>query len=139
MKPDQKPLILGPQEGRRYACGPMTAVFKADGDETDGRYSVSEWTVAPHSPGPGPHTHDENEELFLVTEGTLAILVGEDWIDAPRGSFIRIPAGTVHDFENRSDMPATLFNVYLPGAFEPMMPAIVEWFAAQERGEPQKA
>jgi mannose-6-phosphate isomerase-like protein (cupin superfamily) len=107
----------------------MTAVFKADGTETGDRYSVSEWVVAPHSPGSGPHSHESNEELFLVTEGVMSIRIGDDWIEAPRGTFIRVPAGVVHDFENRSSQPATLFNVYLPGGFEPMMPEIVSWFA----------
>ncbi|MGH7451273.1 MAG: cupin domain-containing protein [bacterium] len=129
MIPDTQPIILFPEKGRRYACGPMTAVFKADDIETGDRYSVSEWTVAPHSPGSGPHSHESNEELFLVTDGTMAIRVGDQWIDAPRGTFVRIPAGVVHDFENRTDHAATLFNVFLPGGFEPMMPAIVSWFA----------
>lgn len=128
MKPT--PIILPPGEGRSYDCGPMRAVFKADGAETAERYSVSEWTVAPHSPGSGPHAHDQSDELFLVTDGTMAVRVGDDWIEAGRGAFIRIPAGTVHDFENRTDLPATLFNVFLPGAFEHLMPEIVKWFAS---------
>lgn len=123
------PIILPPGCGRSYDCGPMRAVFKADGAETAARYSVSEWTVAPHSPGSGPHSHEENEELFLITEGALAVRVGDDWVDAVRGTFIRIPAGTIHDFENRTDQPATLFNVFIPGAFEHLMPDIVRWFA----------
>lgn len=126
--PTEQPIILQPGEGRRYACGPMAAVFKADGDECASRYSVSEWTVAPRSPGPGAHAHEANEELFLVTDGVLSIRVGDDWIEAPRGAFIRVPAGVLHDFENRTDAPATLFNVFLPGGFEPSMPSIVDWF-----------
>ena len=59
-----------------------------------------------------------NEELFLVTEGVLTFLVGEDWIDAPAGTFLRIPAGVTHDFANRTDAPATAFNVFVPGGFE---------------------
>jgi mannose-6-phosphate isomerase-like protein (cupin superfamily) len=127
-------LVLLPGRGRAYECGPMRAVFKADGAETAGRYSVSEWTVAPHSPGSGPHSHDESDEIFLITEGTLAVRVGDDWVDAPRGTFIRIPAGVVHDFENRTDHPATLFNVFTPGEFEHLMPSIVNWFSKQGAG-----
>ena len=44
----------------------------------------------------------------------------------------RIPAGGVtHDFENRSGSRAGALNVFLPGGFEALMPAIVDWFAAQ--------
>lgn len=126
------PLILLPGQGRAYKCGPMLAVFKADGAETNGRYSVSEWTVAPHSPGSGPHSHEDSDEIFLITAGIMAVRVGDDWIDAPRGTFLRIPAGVIHDFENRTDHPATLFNVFTPGEFESMMPSIVNWFAEQK-------
>jgi mannose-6-phosphate isomerase-like protein (cupin superfamily) len=129
-----KPIILGAGCGRAYECGPMRAVFKADGAETAGRYSISEWTVAPRSPGSGPHSHDENDEIFLVTDGTMAMRVGDDWVDAPRGTFLWIPAGTVHDFENRTDSPATLFNVFIPGGFEHLMPRIAAWFAQQSPG-----
>jgi mannose-6-phosphate isomerase-like protein (cupin superfamily) len=126
------PIVLPPGSGRTYDCGPMRAVFKADGIETADRYSVSEWTVAPHSSGSGPHSHEANDELFLVTAGTMTVRVGDEWIMAECGTFLRIPAGVVHDFENRTDHPATLFNVFLPGGFEQNMPEIVAWFAQQE-------
>ncbi len=128
------PIILPAGAGRSYACGPLLAVFKADGDETGNRYSVSEWTVAPHSAGAGPHSHADNDEIFLVTDGTMAVRVGDTWIDAERGAFLRIPAGVIHDFENRTDRPATLFNVFIPGGFEAVMPGIVNWFAEQAAG-----
>jgi hypothetical protein len=44
---------------------------------------------------------------------------------------LRIPAGVTHDFENRSTNRAGALNVFLPGGFEVMMPAIVDWFATQ--------
>lgn len=113
-----EPIILPPGAGRAYEIGPMRGVFKADGAETDDRYCVSEWSVEPGASGPGPHHHDENVELFLVTEGTMAFLVGEEWIDAPAGTFLRIPAGMTHDFANRTEAPARAFNVFIPGGFE---------------------
>jgi mannose-6-phosphate isomerase-like protein (cupin superfamily) len=125
---ERKPIILGIKQGRDYGCGTMRAVFKADGIETGDRYSVSEWWLEPNSKGPGPHSHDENDELFLVIEGQPSILVGEVWYEAPAGSFLMIPAKTIHDFENRSAALAGLFNVFIPGGFEQNMPSIVEWF-----------
>src|SRR5262249_35548914 len=52
-----RPIVLGPGEGRAYALGSMSGVFKADEDETAATYSISEWWLEPHSPGPGPHSH----------------------------------------------------------------------------------
>ena len=124
-------IVLGPGAGRPYPCGPMRAVFKADGGETGSRYSVSEWWVEPGRVGAGPHSHEANEELFYVVEGTMTFRVGERDVDAPAGTFLRIPAGVVHDFENRTTRPAGALNVYIPGGFEADMPSIVAWYRAQ--------
>jgi len=112
------PIILAPGAGRAYDIGPMRGVFKADGPETEDRYCVSEWSVEPRQTGPGAHHHEANDEIFLVTEGTMSFLVGEAWVDAPRGTCLRIPAGVTHDFANRTDEPAVAFNVFIPGGFE---------------------
>ena len=122
-------LFLRPGEGRTYSLGRMQAVFKADHGETGEAYSVSEWWLEPHTSGPGAHSHTDNTELFYVLSGTASILAGEDWQEAPAGSFVRIPANVTHDFENRTDERVGLLNVFLPGGFEQNMPDIVKWFA----------
>ena len=109
----------------------MHAVFKADGEETDDAYCVSEWWLGPGETGPGPHSHEQDVELFYVIEGTMSFRAGETWIDAPRGSFLRVPAGVTHDFENRSAERAGALNVSVPGGFEATMPQIVAYFAEQ--------
>jgi hypothetical protein len=83
--------------------GRIAALFKADGKETHGAYSI---------------------------EGTMSFLLGDRWIDAPRGSFVLAPGGLTHDFQNRTDHRAGVLNVSVPGDFEDSMPAIAEWFAA---------
>ncbi len=122
------PVILRPGDGREYRMPTMRAVFKADGEETASRYCVSEWWLEPGSGGPGAHSHEANDEIFYAVEGTPSVLVGERWIDAPAGSCIVIPAGVTHDFANRSEARAGLFNVFIPGGFEQNMPAVVKWF-----------
>lgn len=122
-------LFLRPGEGRAYPLGRMNAVFKADHGETGNAYSVSEWWLEPKTSGPGAHSHEDNVELFYVLAGVASILAGEDWLEAPAGSFVRIPARVMHDFENRTDERVGLLNVFLPGGFEENMPAIVKWFA----------
>ncbi|RYZ01821.1 MAG: cupin domain-containing protein [Myxococcales bacterium] len=116
--------------------GAMSAVFKADEAETDNAYSVSEWWLEPNTTGPGPHSHPE-DDMFFVLEGTMSILVGERWVDAKRGSFILIPGGVTHDFENRSEERAGVLNLS-PGPFEPRMPDIVEWFAKHPPGRARR-
>ena len=127
------PVILGPGAGRAYPMGRIGAVFKADGAETAERYSISEWSLEPDTKGPGPHSHEE-DDVFYVLEGTMSVLVGEKWTHAPRGSFVLVPGGTTHDFENRGSVRATVLNVSVPGPFEPQMPGISEWFLERPPG-----
>jgi len=108
--------------------GRISALFKADETETESRYSVSEWWLEPHTQGPGAHSHAE-DDLFYVIEGTMTVLIGEEWFDAPQGSFVLVPGGITHDFENRGDVQAAVLNFSVPGPFEPNMPGIAEWFA----------
>ncbi len=123
----RKPIILAPGEGRAYPMGRISAVFKADAPESESRYSISEWWLEPRTPGPGAHSHPE-DDLFYVIDGTMSLLVGDTWTQATRGSFVLVPGGVVHDFENRGDVRAGVLNLSIPGPFEPHMPGIVEWF-----------
>ena len=129
----RKPIFLAPGQGRAYPMGRISALFKADETETESRYSVSEWWLEPHTQGPGAHSHAE-DDLFYVIEGTMSILVGEEWFEAPRGSFVLVPGGVNHDFENRGDVLAGVLNLSVPGPFEPAMPSIAEWFAKHPPG-----
>lgn len=133
-KPPRQPVVLGPGEGRAYPMGRISAVFKADEGETDSRYSVSEWWLEPHTQGPGAHSHAE-DDVFYVIEGTMSLRIGDGWKDAPKGSFVLVPGGVTHDFQNRSDARAGMLNLSIPGPFEPAMPAIAEWFAEHPPGD----
>ena len=123
-----KPIIIKKGVGRKYNMGPMLAIFLADEEETTEKYSVSEWWLEGNSEGPGAHQHEESDEIFYVLEGTTSFLVGEEWIDAEKGTFLRIPARTIHDFANRTAAKTGVLNFFIPGGFERNMPAIVKWF-----------
>ncbi|WP_304067287.1 cupin domain-containing protein [Pedobacter glucosidilyticus] len=125
-------LILTKEQGRVYNCGKMTAIFKADENETNEKYSISEWWIEPGFEGVGAHQHDDNDEVFYMLEGTISFLVGDKWIDADQGTFIRIPSKTIHDFTNKTTERAGFINFYIPGGFKKNMPAIVNWFATNK-------
>lgn len=113
--------------------GRMAAVFKADGHETQGKYSISEWWLELGTKGPGAHSHAE-DDIFYIIGGTMSILVGESWFQAEHGSFVLVPGGVTHDFENRGQVRAGLLTLSIPGTFESHMPGIVEWFAQHPPG-----
>lgn len=128
------PLVLAPGGGRSYDMGRIQAVFKADGGETADDYSISEWWLEPNTTGPGAHSHPE-DDTFYVLEGTMSFLVSDRWVDAPKGSFVLVPAGTTHDFENHSSTRAGVLNFSHPGNFEQHMPAIVDWYRDNPAGD----
>jgi mannose-6-phosphate isomerase-like protein (cupin superfamily) len=127
MMSQKNAIFLPPAGGRQYPMGRIAAVFLADGVETQERYSISEWWLDPNTKGPGAHSHAE-DDIFYVIEGTMSFLLGERWVDAPRGAFVIAPGGMTHDFENRSDQRAGALNFSVPGGFETEMPGIAQWF-----------
>jgi len=67
----RKGILLKPKAGRSYSMGTITAIYKADGEETDNKYEISEWWLEPHTKGPGAHSHPE-DDIFYVIEGTMS-------------------------------------------------------------------
>lgn len=124
---NRKPIFLGPGEGREYDIGPILSIFKADSEETNNRYSISEWWIDPMTEGAHPHMHDE-DDIFFVIEGIMSFLIGDKWFDAERGSFVLAPGGVMHGFENRSSKKAAVLNISIPGGFESNMKMITDWY-----------
>ena len=63
-------IVVPPEQGRVYAMGRMRAIFKADPDESAGRYSVSEWGLEARTRGSEVHAHPEGH-VFNVIVGNL--------------------------------------------------------------------
>src|SRR5271154_2975251 len=93
-------LIIAPEQGRHYAIGRMSAIFKADGPETQLGYSISEWWLEPNTRGPGAHAHAD-DHVFYILQGIMSVQLTDHWQDAAHGSYVLIPGGTFHNFENR--------------------------------------
>lgn len=58
----------------------------------------------------GAHLHGDNDAVFYVPEGTISFLVGDEWKDAQKGAFLRIPAKTIHDLKNTAGEKAGALN-----------------------------
>jgi quercetin dioxygenase-like cupin family protein len=123
-------LIVQPGQGRLYAMGRMSASFKADGEETGGLCSVSEWRLEPRTRGPGAHANPE-DHVFRIIAGVLSVLCGEVWHEAPAGAYVLIPGGVLHHFENRGEVPAAFIAFNTTGGFEMRMPEIAAALSAE--------
>jgi quercetin dioxygenase-like cupin family protein len=59
--------------------------------------------------------------VFYVIVGTLSVRLNENWRDAAARSYVVIPGGTPHTFENRGS-----------GGFEARMPDIASALGAED-------
>ncbi len=69
--------------------------------------------VPPHSDfeqGTG-HFHDRQEEIYLVTRGTLTMRCGDDVHAVPAGSAVRVAPRTPRSHRNEGDQPVELWAV----------------------------
>ncbi len=97
------------------AGGPLT--FKARGEQTAGVLTVIENVVAPGD-GPPLHVHANEDEAWWVIEGLLRFRLGDELAEAPAGTFVFVPRGVAHAFQNVGATPARLLVLFTPAGME---------------------
>jgi mannose-6-phosphate isomerase-like protein (cupin superfamily) len=127
----RKPIVVPAKQGRVYEMGRIRAIFKADRDETAGRYSISEWWLEPRTRGPGVHAHSD-DHIFYVIEGSLSLVVDGRRSILDQGGYAVIPGGAAHDFENRGTARVGFISLNTPAGFEAKMPEIATALAAED-------
>ena len=113
-----KAIVHGPGEGELLAVAGNEIVFKVGTVETGGALGVLEYTAAAGFPGPPPHVHHRTVEGFYVLDGELTMLVGEETVTLPAGSFALVPPDTPHTFSNPSSEPVRFLGMFTPSGFE---------------------
>lgn len=81
---------------------------------TEGALVKMEMTLPPDAVAPPSHIHPGQEEEYRVVEGTLDVLLDDSWQQLGAGQSIRVPAGRVHTFANRSGAVVRLINTHRP-------------------------
>jgi quercetin dioxygenase-like cupin family protein len=112
------PIAVAPGEGATIhgpAGGPLT--FKVRGEQTNGMLTTFENTIAPGE-GPPLHTHANEDEAWYVLEGDLRFRLGAELRGAPAGSFVFVPRGTPHCFQNVSGRAARILVMFTPAGME---------------------
>jgi mannose-6-phosphate isomerase-like protein (cupin superfamily) len=132
-----EPKVLRRGEGRSAAAVGVSIVFKARGEDTDGRWTLFEYTAPPHFAGPPPHWHKETDEAFFVLEGTVRFEVDGEPVDAQPGDYVRVPPGLVHRFSNVTDEPARFLGLALPSGLDTYLQELAELMAAHESWPPE--
>jgi quercetin dioxygenase-like cupin family protein len=121
---------LRPGEGRTIrgpVGGPLT--FKVRAEDTAGRLTALE-NLIPPGEGPPLHRHANEDEAWQVLEGELRFRLGDAISHAPAGTFVFVPRGVEHCFQNIGDTPARILVLFTPGGMEQFF----ERFAALPEG-----
>jgi quercetin dioxygenase-like cupin family protein len=109
---------LGPGQGRTIrgpAGGPLT--YKLRGEQTGGTLTVFENLIAPGD-GPPLHVHAGEDESWYVIDGELRFILDGELHRAPAGSFVFVPRGTRHCFQNVGESPARILVLFTPSGME---------------------
>lgn len=107
-------LILRNGEGPTITFGGSSITYKSRSEMTNDALGFYEMTLAPNSPGAGPHYHKIMTELFYVLAGKLSMMVDGKPIEASAGDFVEIPPRVVHAFYNGASEPARFILSFTP-------------------------
>ena len=91
--------------------------FKATGAQTGGAFSLVEQVGAPGTGAP-PHIHHDEDEFFYILEGEATFMLGDKTIEVKEGSFVFLPRGIVHMFQNAGTKPCRMLLGLSPAGFE---------------------
>ncbi len=114
---EQDATHVPPDGGKKLWVTDELITFKVSGEDTGGAYSLTDSTVPPQG-GPPPHIHHREDEAFWVLEGELEILVGENSFRARAGSFVHLPKGILHSYQNVGPGPARFLTLMVPAGLE---------------------
>jgi mannose-6-phosphate isomerase-like protein (cupin superfamily) len=88
-----------------------------DGDSTDGSFTLLEITIGPKQ-GPPQHVHRREDEMWYILDGSFRFVADERLFEADQGSFVFVPRGTSHCFQNLTNEPARLLVMFTPSGME---------------------
>jgi quercetin dioxygenase-like cupin family protein len=78
--------------------------------------------VVQFSPGKGPDKHRHPyEETFIVLDGDIEVIIDGETRMIRSGTIVIIPAGSWHEFKNRSEKATLLINLH------PVAKMMTEW------------
>jgi quercetin dioxygenase-like cupin family protein len=111
--------LLQPGEGNAVWVVGDRYTTLASGAETGGAYAMIAALVPPGG-GPPLHLHRREDEAFYVLEGEVAFEADGKHFTAGSGSWIALPRGSRHRFQNVGRTPARLLILVNPAGLEKM-------------------
>jgi len=91
--------------------------------DTKGMYTMLE-LIADSRNGVPMHVHQNEDEHFVVLEGSMRIANGDERFNAPAGTTVTIRKGVPHAWCNVMDVPLRVLVVFSPGHIEDLFRAV---------------
>lgn len=91
--------------------------IRASVQDTGGLCTIIEMTVESRN-GVPVHTHANEEEHFIVLEGTLQLMNGSESLTLSAGDSITVKRGTPHAWANLADATVRVLIIFTPGDME---------------------
>lgn len=82
------------------------------------RFNLAIVTIQPRRHGPPAHVHQAEDDAFYMLDGELVFAADGAEVVAGPGTFVLVPPGVEHTFENRTDEVARFVNVHAPAGFD---------------------
>lgn len=124
----QNVLVVPPNAAGReavYTSGDRYT-YLATGKETNNQFTLFDFAVPPSAGATTMHLHNNEAESFYVLEGELTIQMGspdQEMVITP-GTYVYLPKGRYHGFQNRTTKPARTLSLMTPGGIENFFTAI---------------
>jgi mannose-6-phosphate isomerase-like protein (cupin superfamily) len=112
------PKVLHHGEGAAGFLGSMGVRFMINGSESGGGFSLVEHPMSSRALGAPMHRHTREDEYSYVVEGRIAVLLGDQLLEARPGDLVFKPRQQWHTFWNASDDPARILEIISPAGFE---------------------
>ncbi|MET0313674.1 MAG: cupin domain-containing protein [Hansschlegelia sp.] len=93
--------------------------------QTIGRLAVFDYR-APRNFGPPRHVHRNDDEIFAIEQGSIALWTPYETRTASAGDVVLLPSGTPHAWRAFGEEPVRLKLIVSPGDFEAFFETIAE-------------
>jgi quercetin dioxygenase-like cupin family protein len=111
--------------------GGLVVQLKVESDRAGGVFAVTEQGLDAGRLIP-PHRHENEDEYSFVFDGTIGARIGDDELEAVRGSYIVAPRGLFHAYWNATDEPVRFLSIISPSGFERFFEEFGEAFKAND-------
>jgi quercetin dioxygenase-like cupin family protein len=130
---------LAPDDGEALWFNGALGILKATAEQTQGRYAAYELRI-PKGFAPPLHSHRNEDEFFIVLDGTVRLQHGDDVAEGVPGTFAYTPRGVGHSFHVDS-AEAKLLLFFGPAGVEDFFRDVAtsaRWFGQPPADEPRK-